>query len=123
MACSSGFATYSGSSIYVCATATDGSSFGTTSKGGDFTKLSNITTAFNNWLDEWKKKDLKDEDANYEAYRYTKNKKKINEAFYKYAYAPFVQDADECAYDYMWKRNSSNSLKFSLIILVLALLF
>jgi len=123
MACSSGFAKSSGSDL-VCATATDSSTtYGITAKGAAFTQISNITTAFNNWLDEWKKKDLKDEDANYEAYRYTKNKKKINEAFYKYVYAPFVQDADECAYDYMWKRNSSNSLKFSLMILVLALLF
>ena len=112
---------------YSCATPSDDMT-GTnlesyTSKGAAFTKFANITTAFNAWLNEWKKKDLKDEDANYEAYRYTKNKKKINEAFYKYVYAPFVQDADECAYDYMWKQNSSNSLKFSLMILVLALLF
>ena len=41
----------------------------------------------------------------------------------KYVYAPFVQDADECAYDYKWKQNSSDSLKFSLMILILALLF
>ena len=34
-----------------------------------------------------------------------------------------VQDADECEFDYLWKQNSSNSLKFSLIILVLSLLF
>ena len=106
-----------------CATPTDGNSVGTTAKGATFTKLSNITTAFNNWYNEWKKKKIDEEDAIYEAYRYTKNKKKINEYFYQYVYAPFVQDADECAYDYKWKRNSSNSLKFSLMILVLALLF
>ena len=123
LACTKGFATpSSGSYIYTCASATDGNTYGTTSKGASFSKLSNITTAFENWQSEWDKKDLKDEDANY-VYRYTKNKKKINEAFYQYAYAPFVQDADECAYDYMWKKNSSNSLKFSLMILVLALLF
>ena len=52
-----------------------------TAKGGDFKKISNITKAFDKWKDEWKKKSLKDEDAIYEAYRYTKNKKKINEYF------------------------------------------
>ena len=119
LACKSGFVDTSG----VCATATDGTKYGTTAKGGDFKKISNITTAFNKWRNEWNKKSLKDDDAIYEAYRYTKNKKKINEYFYQYVYAPFVQDADECAYDYMWKQNSSNSLKFSLMILILALLF
>ena len=68
------------------------------------------------------KNNMKDEDANY-AYRYTRNKKKINKLFFQYTYAPTVQDADECAFDYFWKQNSSNSLKFSLMILVLALLF
>ena len=95
----------------------------TTSRGATFTKYSNITDEFEKWQTEWNKKDLKDEDANYEAYRYTKNKKKINEAFFRYTHAGFVGDADECAYDYMWKQNSSNSLKFSLMILALALLF
>ena len=119
MACKTGFTDSNGK----CATPTDGTRVGTTSKGASFTKLSNITTAFENWYNEWKKKKIDEEDAIYEAYRYTKNKKKINEYFYQYVYAPFVQDADECAYDYMWKQNSSNSLKFSLMILVLALLF
>ena len=94
-----------------------------TSRGATFTLLSNITKNFDTWKDEWEKKDIKEEDAIYEAYRYTKNKKKINEAFFKYTHASFVGDADECALDYMWKQNSSNSLKFSLMILVVALLF
>ena len=118
LACKSGYAP-SGT----CADATDGGTLGRTAKGAPFSKLSNITKAFDKWKDEWKKKSLKEEDAIYEAYRYTKNKKKINEYFYQYVYAPFVQDADECAYDFMWKQNSSNSLKFSLMILILALLF
>ena len=94
-----------------------------TAKGGTFTKFSNITMYFEKWREEWGKKNIKEEDAIYEAYRYTKNKKKINEAFFKYTHAAWISDADECAYDYMWKQNSSNSLKFSLMILVLALLF
>ncbi len=126
MACKTGFATEDTTTtpvVYKCATPTDGTAVGRTAKGVSFTKLSNITKAFEEWHSEWKKKKIDEEDAIYEAYRYTKNKKKINELFYRYVYAPFVQDADECAYDYMWKRNSSNSLKLSLIILVLALLF
>ena len=119
LACSSGFV----DNNVKCATASDGNTHGTTAKGAPFSKLSNITKAFDKWRNEWKKKSLKEDDAIYEAYRYTKNKKKINEYFYQYVYAPFVQDADECAYDYMWKQNSSNSLKFSLMILILALLF
>ena len=94
-----------------------------TSRGAAFTKYSNISDEFKAWKDEWEKKEIKDEDFIYEAYRYTKNKKKINEAFFRYINAPFIGDADECAYDYLWKQNSSSSLKFSLMILVLALLF
>jgi hypothetical protein len=96
---------------------------GPTSKGGTFTDYKNVSDTFKNWLDEAKANKLKDEDANYEAYRYTRNKKKINEAFFRYVYADWISDADECAFDYKWKQNSSNSLKFSLMILVLALLF
>jgi hypothetical protein len=95
----------------------------TTAKGGQFTVLSNVTKYFTAWQTEWKKKDIKEEDAIYEAYRYTKNKKKINEAFFRYTHAAFVADADECAFDYLWKQESGSSLKFSLMILVLALLF
>jgi hypothetical protein len=95
----------------------------TTSRGGTFTNFANMTKMFKDWLKEAKDNNLKDEDANYEAYRYTRNKKKINKLFFQYRYAPWVEDADECAFDYKWKQNSSNSLKFSLMILVLALLF
>ena len=94
-----------------------------TSRGGAFTNYKNISDTFDKWKKEWGKKNIKDDDFIYEAYRYTKNKKKINEYFYQYTHAAFVQDADECAYDYMWKQSSSNSLKFSLMILILALLF
>ena len=94
-----------------------------TSRGGAFTNYKNISDTFDKWKKEWDKKSIKDEDFIYEAYRYTKNKKKINEYFYQYTHAAFVQDADECAYDYMWKQSSSNSLKFSFMILILALLF
>ena len=94
-----------------------------TSRGGTFTLLTNITKNFDECKKEWDKKSIKEEDAMYEAYRYTKNKKKINELFFKYTHTSFVGDADECALDYLWKQSSSNSLKFSLMILVVALLF
>jgi hypothetical protein len=94
-----------------------------TSRGATFTNFANMTKMFTDWKKEAKDNSMKDEDAIYEAYRYTRNKKKINKLFFQYSYAPKVEDADECAFDYWWKQNSSNSLKFSLMILVLALLF
>ena len=131
MACDSGVYEYqsdsSGNYFYACISTTSRTSvngyYATTSRGGTFTNYANMTKMFKDWLKEAKDNNLKDEDANYEAYRYTRNKKKINKLFFQYRYAPWVEDADECAFDYMWKQNSSNSLKFSLMILVLALLF
>ena len=63
-----------------------------------------------------------DEDANYEAYRYTKNKKKINEAFFRYTHAPFVGDADECALQYFFLINSQKWIFFNWKILVILFL-
>ena len=125
MACQSGIYDWS-SNQCVTPDSTKTYSFGfstRTSRGGTFTNFANMTQMFKDWLKEANDNNLKDEDANYEAYRYTRNKKKINKLFFQYTHAPFAEDADECAFDYMWKRNSSNSLKFSLMILVLALLF
>ena len=67
--------------------------------------------------------DTEDEDAIYEAYRYTRNKKKINKAWFIYTHHAFVRDSDECAFDYLWKTSSSNYIQFSLIILIFTLLF
>ena len=93
-----------------------------TSRGASFCASSDITTEFNNWIDEIGKNKLKDEDANYEAYRYTRNKKKINEAFFRYTHYGWISDADECAYDMMWKQNNGNYLKLSFMLLVLVLI-
>ena len=130
LACQSGVAEYS-SGIYKCISP-DGNTNSvsgassyldlTTSKGATFTNFANMSSMFTEWKREAEANKMKDEDANY-AYRYTRNKKKINKLFFQYTYAPTVQDADECAFDFFWKQNSSNSLKFSLMILVLALLF
>ena len=60
---------------------------------------------------------MKEEDAIYETYRYTRNKKKIN------THNDFVRDSDECAFDYIWKQRSGFNLKFSSIVLNFTLLF
>ena len=128
MACKSGVGIKSNDE-YTCITPTSSTSSLsgiddlTTSRGATFTNFANVTKMFTDWKKEAKDNSMKDEDAIYEAYRYTRNKKKINKLFFQYTYAPTVEDADECAFDYLWKQNSSNSLKFSLMILVLALLF
>ena len=93
-----------------------------TSKGASFCLSSDITTEFEKWMSEIGKNKLKDEDANYEAYRYTRNKKKINEAFFRYTHYAWISDADECAYDYKWKQSNGNYLKLSFMLLVLVLI-
>ena len=95
----------------------------TTSLGAIYYLGDNTTKAFNDWKTEIGKNDMKDEDAIYEAYRYTRNKKKINKAWFIYTHNAFVQDSDECAFDYIWKQSSSNYIQFSLIILIFTLLF
>ncbi len=66
---------------------------------------------------------MKEEDAIYETYRYTRNKKKINKAWFIYTHNDFVRDSDECAFDYIWKQRTGFNLKFSSIVLVFTLLF
>ena len=95
----------------------------TTSLGAKYKIGSNTTDAFKDWLNEVGKNDMEDEDAIYEAYRYTRNKKKINKAWFIYTHNAFVRDSDECAFDYLWKQSSSNYIQFSLIILIFTLLF
>ncbi len=95
-----------------------------TSLGDTFSNYANATRHFNAWLDaSTYDDDTEDEDAIYEAYRYTRNKKKINELWFRYIQANYVDDADECAYDYFWKQSSSNYIQFSFMIITLLLLF
>jgi hypothetical protein len=116
LACVSGF--ISGTTC-----AAPGAETYTTSRGADYAVGTNITEAFDRWYNEWNKKNIKEEDAIYEAYRYTKKKKKINEYFHRYIHAGYVEDADECAYDYIWKQGSGNWIKLSSMIILLTLLF
>jgi hypothetical protein len=92
-----------------------------TSKGAKFCLSSDITTEFTKWKDEMTKKKFEDEKTNY-VYRYTRNKKKINEAFFRYTHYAWISDADECAYDYKWKQSNGNYLKLSFMLLVLVLI-
>ena len=134
MACETGL--FDGSSN--CATSLSPSPSKYTSKGLPFTNSANATRHFNSWLEaSTYDDDTEDEDAIYEAYRYTRNKKKINELWFRYikshrvddadecAYIKShrVDDADECAYDYFWKQSSSNYIQLSFLILALTLLF
>ena len=96
---------------------------GPTSKGAYITVNDNYTDMFNAWKDEVSKNKMKDEDAIYEAYRYTRNKKKVNKAWFIYTHYVKVYDTDDCTFDYLWKRNNGNALKYSLMIFVLILLF
>ena len=118
LACSSGYITIGGTTCAAPSTDTY-----TTAMYVTYTAESNITTHFNEWKNEMESNGMKDEDAIYEAYRYTRKKKKINELWFRYTHSGFVQDADECAYDYMWKSSNTNTLKFSLMIFAFILLF
>ena len=95
-----------------------------TSRGLTFSNYANATRHFQSWLEASSyDDDTEDEDAIYEAYRYTRNKKKINELWFRYIKSHRVDDADECAYDYFWKQSSSNYIQLSFLILTLTLLF
>ena len=95
-----------------------------TSKGGYWCPTSAINQAFSDWFNEWNNQKKDNEDTNLEAYRYTANKKSVNELFFRYKYFGLITDADECAYDYFWKNSSSRKLGFSItIIITLILLF
>ena len=95
-----------------------------TSLGDTFSNYANATRHFQSWLEaSTYDDDTEDEDAIYEAYRYTRNKKKINELWFRYIQANYVDDADECAYDYFWKQSSSNYIQFSFMIIALLFLF
>ncbi len=94
-----------------------------TSKGAHWCPTSAITTAFNEWLAEWTKRKKEEKDTVLEAYRYTANKKSVNELFFRYKFFGLITDADECAYDYFWKNNFSQKLSVSMFIFILGLLF
>ena len=56
---------------------------------------------FDAWRTEVSKNNMKDEDTIYEAYKYTRNKKNINKAFFIYSYYQLAYDSDDCTFDYL----------------------
>ena len=93
-----------------------------TSKGSPWKISNKVKNAFTAWWEECDKDKKDNEDLILEAYRYTKNKKKINELFFRYTHYGWMVDADECAYDYMWKNNKDEWIKISYFIFILVLL-
>ena len=61
--------------------------------------------------------------TNIEAYRYTRNNKKINKLFFNYTHFGWLVDADECAFDYLWKNSKGNWIKVTFGLLFLPLIF
>ncbi len=121
LACASGLS-LGGNCVDLSATPIDRSI--TTSKGASIKIDKNYTEMFNAWLKEVSdSKKMDDEDAIYEAYRYTRKKKKVNKAWFIYTNYEKVYDTDECTFDYLWKQNNGNTLKYSLMIFALFLLF
>ena len=72
---------------------------------------SSITTAFGNWRDQLKDNEKDSSKTNIEAYRYTRNNKKINKLFFNYTHFGWLVDADECAFDYLWKNSKGSWIK------------
>ena len=93
------------------------------SKGVSWAQNESLTTEFTEWLSQSKEHKKKQEDQILEAYRYTRNNKKINEKFFRYTHYGWITDADKCAYDYLWKNSKGNWVKVSLLIFILSLLF
>ncbi len=94
-----------------------------TATGAYWCPTSAITETFKEWFSEWKHKSKVEEDTVLGAYRYTANKKKANELFFRYTHFGLISDADECAYDYFWKNNSGIGLKISLFMFAFVFLF
>ena len=94
-----------------------------TSQGAYWCPTVAISNAFDEWYSEWFSYYENQEDTNLEAYRYTANKKSVNELFFRYKYFGLITDADECSYDYFWKNNFSMKLKISVFIFILIFLF
>ena len=83
-------------------------------------KLNNtIENAFEDWRDQLEDTEKDSSKTNIEAYRYTRNNKKINKLFFTYSHYGWISDADECAFDYMWKNSNGNWIKVTFGLLFL----
>ena len=93
------------------------------SKGAYSLLNSSITTAVGNWRDQLKDNEKDSSKTNIEAYRYTRNNKKINKLFFNYTHLGWLVDADDCAFDYLWKNSKGNWIKVTFGLLFLPLIF
>ena len=130
MLCSSGFFNITDRK---CMDLTDDSSFcdpinggitcQLTSKGAYYTLNKTMTNTFGDWITQLQGNEKDSSKTNIEAYRYTRNNKKINKLFFNYTHYGWISDADECAFDYMWKNSNGNWIKVTLTLLFLGLIF
>ena len=93
------------------------------SKGAYHPLNESLSTSFKNWQEQLKDNEKDSSKTNIEAYRYTRNNKKINKLFFTYTHYGWISDADECAFDYMWKNSNGNWIKVTLTLLFLGLIF
>ena len=136
MLCQSGIIQRNSSTLFTCVeggenvtnckvydNSTENGDFGcvNTSKGTTWKGNNEITNAFNLWIEEVEKKNKSNNDFILEAYRYTRNKKSVNEKFFRYTHFGWIGDADECAFDYMWKNNGDSWIKLSFFVFVFVL--
>ena len=94
-----------------------------TSKGAYYTLNTTMKDSFKEWQDQYADNEKDSSKTNIEAYRYTRNNKKINKLFFTYTHYGWISDADECAFDYMWKNSNGNWIKVTLTLLFLGLIF
>jgi len=93
------------------------------SRGSYYQMNNTIENAFKNWTDQLAGNEKDSSKTNIEAYRYTRNNKKINRLFFTYSHYGWISDADECAFDYMWKNSNGNWIKVTFGLLFLSLIF
>ena len=94
-----------------------------TSKGANYNLNKGLTDTFDEWKKQLEDNEKNSNKTNIEAYRYTRNNKKINKLFFNYTHYGWISDADECAFDYMWKNSNGNWIKVTLTLLFLGLIF
>ena len=93
------------------------------SRGSYYQMNNTISTDFEEWRKQLEGNEKDSSKTNIEAYRYTRNNKKINRLFFTYSHHGWISDADECAFDYMWKNSNGNWIKVTFGLLFLSLIF
>ena len=94
-----------------------------TSKGSKFKYYDNVTYSFNEWINAVNDNNMKDSDAVYEAFRYNRNNKKINQLWFRYTHAHLVLDSDDCAFDFFFKNSFAQFVNNPFLFLIFFILF